>query len=100
MKKTPLTKEQYTNGMKALTSHELATHDKQLVSAPVALALLSNKAGRELDRSIIVQLCRYGRLRPYGKYRNTYYFWKRDIEKIKPQVRPKKEEEEQHKHVS
>lgn len=93
MRKQPLTTRGYTAGMKDLSSHDLATYGNQIVSAPVALALLSAKAGRELNRSTIVQMCRYGHVRPFGKYRNTYYFWRRDIEHIQPQTRRNKAKE-------
>lgn len=78
-----LTAEQYAAGIEELTTEDIMRHGSKIVSSPVALVLLSQRAGKSLDRNIIIQKCRRGQLRPMGRYGGkTLYFWKRDIDQL------------------
>ena len=81
-RRAALTSKQYTQGIEKLTAEKLEQYGRRIVSSSIALALLSKKAGRELDRNVIVQKCRSGKLRPMGKYKNGLYFWRKDIEDL------------------
>ena len=87
MRQEALTKEQYRAGVQELTADELDHYGRRIVSSAIALSLLSKRSGKELNRSIIPQMCRYGRLHPMGKYKNVLYFWRHEVESVPLQAK-------------
>ena len=92
-RKKALTSAEYTQGIIDLKASDIVHYGSRIISMAVAHDTLEEKAGRELDRNIIIQKCRSGKLRPMGKYKNTLYFWRKEIEQSNVQQRPPSQKE-------
>ena len=78
-----LTSEEYTQGIPTLTTAELLHYGNRILTSTLALARLSQRYGRDLDRNILTQKCKRGELRPMGKLgEKRLYFWSSDIDKL------------------
>lgn len=78
-----LTSDEYTQGIEQLTPATLLHYGNRILTSTLALARLSQRYGRELDRNILTQKCKRGELRPMGKLgEKRLYFWSSDIDKL------------------
>lgn len=78
-----LASDEYTSGITELTSADLLRYGNRILTSTLALARLSQKYGRELDRNILTQKCKRGELRPMGRLgEKRLYFWASDIDKL------------------
>lgn len=74
---------EYTSGIEQLTSKSLLHYGGRIVSTALALARLSQRYNRDLDRNILIQKCKRGQLRPMGRLgKKTLYYWTSDIDKL------------------
>lgn len=95
MAKKQLTSKEYTEGLRILTDQDILSYGERIVPSQIALAILSTRAGRILNRNIITQKMKRDQLHPMGKYgEKKLYFWRSEVENLPldgPVGRPAKE---------
>lgn len=92
MRQKTLTKEQYNANIEELDADKLEHYGRRIVPSSIVLSILSKRAGKKLNRSIIPQMCRHERLHPMGRYKNTLYFWRHEAETVSLQAEKRKEQ--------
>lgn len=68
----------------ALTDDDLLQYGARIVSGIVGTAMLNKRHHLELSRNYLVNRCSYGKLKPMGKHRGKYYYYRSDIDLIHP----------------
>jgi hypothetical protein len=76
-----------------LKFQDILNYGSDIVSTGVALDMLSARSGRKVSEKILLIKSRYyGQITPAGRYKNTFYYWRKEVEALPVEYRGRGEQ--------